>query len=66
MSRKKTQAEQEAEALAADEANAKRYREQQECCHWNCLAAEWYFSGAPRLIRCLDCGAENDLEEPST
>lgn len=63
MSRKKSQEELEREALAADEAAAKRYSRQQACGHWYAKPSEWYWSGQVRTMRCDDCGAENDIEE---
>lgn len=65
MSRRKTAEQLDAEAQAADEAAAERYREQQACSHYRCSVAEWWFSGTPRLMCCDECGAENFIEEPS-
>ena len=63
MSRKKTWAEQCAEAEAADAAQAERNAAQAECNHWTCEVTEWWFSGKPRTMKCCDCGAENWIEE---
>lgn len=59
MSRRKTQAELDAEAQAEDEANAKRWQEQRDCTHYNCFPTEWHWSGQIRVMRCNDCQLED-------
>lgn len=64
MSRRKTQAELDAEAEAADAEASRIAHEQAECSHWDSAPFEWWFStGAIRTIRCNECGAENDFPE---
>jgi hypothetical protein len=63
MSRRKTQAEQdaefEAECAAEDAIRAKR----RECDHYNCKPTEWHWNGQPRVMWCEDCGDTNYIEE---
>lgn len=61
MSRRKTQAEIDAEIEAEEARNAERYRLQAECPHWNCKPSAWNWCGIPREMTCDDCGATNDI-----
>lgn len=63
MSRRKTQAELDAEAEAADAKASRIAHEQAECDHYRCEPTEWHWSGWPRVMRCSECGAENYLED---
>lgn len=64
MSRRKTQAELDAEAELESALAHKRHQQQQDCSHWGCAPSEWWFStGQVRTMRCNECGAENDFAE---
>lgn len=63
MSRKKTQAELEEEALRADREASDLARKQDECGHWNCSVTEWWWSGRVRELTCNECGKTKFLED---
>jgi hypothetical protein len=63
MSRKKSQEEMDIEAEKEDLRISEMAKAQRECAHWNCAVTEWWFSGKPRQVQCLECGKENFIDE---
>lgn len=64
MSRKKTQAEIDAQFEEEEQERHELATKRRDCCHWSCTPTEWHWAtGTVRTLVCDDCGEQNDFEE---